>query len=524
MPAQPFDAVIVGGGLGGLACALTLAGGGARIALVEQHAEVGGKLAVARIGEHEIDCGPTVLTMRSVFDDLFAAAGMRVDDHLSLRPLAVLARHAWHDGSRLDLFADEDRSAEAIAAFGGAREADGFRRYVRYSARLLDRLDEPFMRHDNRGLMRMLLRVGPVGMLGMTRVDFARSMWRSLGDFFTDPRLRQLFARYATYYGSSPFAAPATLNLISAVEQRGVWAIEGGMIRLARTVAAAFVERGGTLLTGCGAERFDTDARGVHTVVLTDGTRLPCRHAVFNGDPDALCEGMLGDGVRAAVRPREAPRSLSARTWSMLARPSGLELAYHTVCFGADYRGEFAALFGDRNGGGRRVPPDPTVYLCAPDRLVDAAPAGDERVFCLINAPAGARTEEDDEEATCRMAMEEGLRRCGLALNPIGTPVPASPSTFARRFPGTQGAIYGAATHGALAAFRRHRAQTRIPNLWLVGGAIHPGAGLPMVTMGGMWVAKRIAADLTSTQTSPMAAIAGGTSTASPRGASPQSP
>ncbi|MBL8947047.1 MAG: FAD-dependent oxidoreductase, partial [Myxococcales bacterium] len=303
MATDSFDAVIVGAGLGGLASALALAGTGHRVALVEAADEVGGKVRVARVDGHEIDCGPTVLTMRPVFEELFATAGLRLEDHVQLHRLELLARHAWPDGARLDLFADDERSAAAIEAFAGASAADGYRRFVRYAATLLDRLDAPFMRHDNDGLVRMMLRVGPRGLLGLARVDFARSMWQALGDFFPDPRLRQLFGRYATYYGSSPFSAPATLNLIAAVEQRGVWAVQGGMIVLARAIAAAFLARGGTLVTGQAVTELEGEGRRVAAVRLADGTRLACRHVVFNGDPSRLCGGHLGDAVRAAVAP-----------------------------------------------------------------------------------------------------------------------------------------------------------------------------------------------------------------------------
>ena len=398
---EPFDVVVAGAGLGGLASALALVGSGHRVALVEAHTEVGGKVAVARVEGREIDCGPTVLTMRPVFEELFAAAGLRLDDHVELLPLDLLARHAWPDGSVLDLFADEAATTEAIAAFAGAREAEGYRRYASYSAKLLDRLEEPFLRHDNGGLARLLWRAGPRRMAGLARVDFARTMWRALGEFFADPRLRQLFARYATYYGSSPFSAPATLNLISSVEQRGVWAVRGGMIALARAIAAAFVAKGGTLLTGAAVERLATERGRVCAVHLGDGTHLRCRQVVFNGDPQQLTSGRLGDTVRHAVRTSPAPASLSAMTWSMMARPRGLELAYHTVCFSADYADEFAALF-DR----KRVPGNPTVYLCAPDRIA-GIPQGSERLFCLINAPAGAHAHAQDDESTCRAQMEQ---------------------------------------------------------------------------------------------------------------------
>lgn len=501
------DVVVVGAGMGGLAAALALAGAGRRVVLIEGHHEVGGKLGVARVDGREIDAGPTVLTMRPVFEALFRRAGLELDALVRLRPLEQLARHAWPDGSTLDLFSDPERSAAAIAEFAGSAAADGFRRFTRYSAELLDSLEEPFLHHDNRGLFALMLRVGPRGLARLSQVDFGRSMWTALGDFFVDPRLRQLFARYATYYGSSPWAAPATLNLIAAVEQRGVWAVEGGMVALARAVAAAFVDAGGTLVTGRTVVRIVRTGRRVSAVVLDDGTRIDCGHVVFNGDPSRISDGHLGDEIRDAVPTIDSEPSFSAMTWSMVAVPTGLSLGYHTVCFSSDYAAEFDELHVHR-----RVPREPTVYVCAQDRLL-GTPDGPERLFCLINAPAG--TAEGEQESTCRIRMEQTLRACGVRLDAATPPVAMSPTDFARRFAGTGGALYGGATHGAMAPFRRHRSSTRIANLHLVGGAVHPGAGLPMVTLGGLAVAKRIDGELGSTPRATRRAASGGTAAAS---------
>lgn len=492
--------------MGGLAAALALVGRGARVLVVDGASEPGGKLRTLHHRGQAIDSGPTVLTMRPVFEELFATAGQRLEEHVSLQPLDIIARHLWPDGTQLDLFADETRSADAIAQLAGAAAADGYRRFCRYGAGLLERLEEPFLRHDNEGLFGLMRRVGPRGLSRLAQVDFARSMWRALADFFDDPRLRQLFGRYATYYGSSPYEAPATMNLIAQVEARGVWAVQGGMIALAQAIASAIVAGGGEVRLGCGAQRIErVDARR-SAVVLDDGTRVVASHVVFNGDPSRLTAGHLGDDVRNAVRPIEGDRSLSAVTWSAVGRSSGAELAYHTVCFSDDYQAEFEALFGRR-----AVPERPTVYVCAQDRIRGPV-GGDERLFCLINAPAGVH---HDEEAPWRERMQRSLQACGVKIDLPNDAVVTTPHAFANRFAGTEGALYGSATHGALAPFRRYRSATKLPNLWLVGGAVHPGAGLPMVTQGGLLVAKRIGTALASMPRSTKAATSGGTSTPS---------
>lgn len=506
MGTPEWDVVVVGAGFGGLASALVLASAGLRTLVIEQHDEVGGKAAQLHPGGIAVDCGPTVLTMRSVFDELFAIAGEQLAEHVVLREHALLCRHAWSDGGRLDLYADIDRTAAEIATLSGPRDAEGYRRFCRYAAALLERLDPTFMRAPNEGIVALGRRVGMSGLLGLSKVDWQRTMWTALCDAFTDPRLRQLFARYATYYGSSPFAAPATMNLIAEVERRGVWSVQGGMVELARAMARAIERKHGrVLLRSTVAELRCTGGR-VDAVVLADGEVVRTQAVVWNGEPAALTSGALGDGVRRAVARESAPRSLSAMTWAIVGRVSGFPLAYHNVFFGDDYAGEFDALF---DAG--RPPDDPTVYVCALDREHDT-PSDRERLFLLTNAPADPEL-GDEREPPCRERMQRRLQSCGLAIA-IEAIEHGTPQHFASRFPGSHGALYGSATHGAMAPWKRHRAQTKLPNLWMVGGAIHPGAGVPMVAIGGMIAARQLMASLPRSST---VATAGGTSTGSRR-------
>ncbi|MCY1009607.1 FAD-dependent oxidoreductase [Nannocystis pusilla] len=223
--------VVIGGGAGGLAAAVDCARRGASVLLLERGPEVGGKVRQERVGGQSIDAGPTVLTMRWVFEALFADADAALAEHVRLHPLPVLARHAWQDGERLDLYADREATAAAIDRFASAADASGYLAFCRHTEAIYQKVHGPFIRTAQPTLASLVGSLGLRGLPGALGLDFHRTMWKALGDFFQDPRLRQLFGRYATYYGSSPFEAPATLNLIAHVEQAGVWAPAGGCRR-----------------------------------------------------------------------------------------------------------------------------------------------------------------------------------------------------------------------------------------------------------------------------------------------------
>lgn len=515
-PGRSPRAVVIGGGVGGLACAIDLRRRGVEVCLLERGATVGGKMRQVEVGGQRIDAGPTVLTMRWVFEGLFADAGTSLDEQVRLSPLEVLARHAWQDGSRLDLFADPERSAAAIADFAGAAEARGFRAFCAHTEAIYRQVSAPFIGAARPTLPSLAASLGLGGLRNLFKIDFHRSMWKALGDFFADPRLRQLFGRYATYYGSDPFTAPATLNLIAHVEQLGVWTVDGGMIGVAQAMARVATALGVEIR--CDAEVATIAAQGgkARGVVLADGSALAADAVIFNGDVAALAAGRLGPACAGAVKAAPpARRSLSAVTWTALARVRGWPLLRHNVCFSRDYAGEFAAL-----GQGGRLPDEPTVYICAQDRSDGAAPAceGPQRVLILINAPprGGQGRFTGLEIDACQRATFHVLSRCGLevTLDPSATSR-TTPNEFEAMFPGTGGALYGAATQGWTDSLTRHAARTKLAGLYLAGGSVHPGAGVPMATLSGRYAARSVCEDLASTGGWRPAVTAGGTSTRS---------
>ena len=192
--------IVIGAGMGGLCAAIRLALAGMSVTLVESQLYPGGKMRSLPSEAGPIDAGPTVLTMRHVFDDLFAMAGEDLADHVTLIKQPILARHWWLDGGKLDLFCDADASAAAIADFAGVKSADEFRRFDRQSAQLFDAFDRPMMQSMRPKLMQIAANAARSPAIWPALAP-NRSLARFLRDSFSDPRLRQLFGRYATYVG-----------------------------------------------------------------------------------------------------------------------------------------------------------------------------------------------------------------------------------------------------------------------------------------------------------------------------------
>ena len=489
-------AIVIGAGAGGLSASIDLARAGFQVTLLERGNAPGGKMHTRAVDDREVDGGPTVLTMRSIFEQLFADAGACLNDRLTLLESPIIARHAWSHGGVLDLYPDAKRSRQSIEDFAGTDNAAGFERFYSQSARIHQTLSETFMtasKPDPVTLVGRVLRQHHPSSLMAARP--APNLWRALGGFFSDERLRQLFARYATYVGSSPLSTPATLMLIAHVELEGVWLVDGGMHRLAAAMADLGRELGIDLHLNTHVSEVLVKGGKACGVRLEDGTSLPADVVVFNGDTNALATGQLGDEAMRAVKPRSVEqRGLSALTWCIKGSSSGFGLDHHNVFFESDYPSEFNTLFEKRN-----VPSKPTVYLCAQDRGPNGSLNGSERLLMLVNAPAdgGRQSWSEDDVARTRDNALAVLERCGLNLGFRDSDcVSTTPNDWHGRFPGSGGSLYGGASHGIWSSFTRPGARSRLKGLYLSGGSVHPGPGVPMATLSGRLAASAVVRDI----------------------------
>ncbi|WP_299685065.1 1-hydroxycarotenoid 3,4-desaturase CrtD [uncultured Tateyamaria sp.] len=506
---QAPRALIIGAGIAGLACAVRLRAAGYQVTVLERHAQPGGKIRTVPSAAGPIDAGPTVLTMRHVFDDLFATLGQRLDDHVNLVQQDLLARHFWPDGSTLDLCRDEGRNVEAVRRFAGNRSAAQFQRFSRRTQRLFAAFDQPMMQAADPRLATLTTTVlkQPGLIPAMAPLSTLRGMLRTA---FDDPRLRQLFGRYATYVGGSPTHAPGLLSLIWQAEAAGVWVVQGGMHRLVGALSAVLRTHDVNIRTNAHVARVEIQDERAAALCLEDGTRLPCDVLVHAGDPRALATGALGPALRHIAQvTTQVPRSFSARVLSFAATPGRADLAHHNVFFQGDAEGEFRDLMAGR------IPAHPSYYICALDRGQGTDPPPVERFEIITNAPATDDTTDPEDLTQWLHQITQQMAHFGMTFSPTPTvQTVTTPQAFARMFPASLGALYGQSPHGTFAALKRPRARTSISNLYLAGGGTHPGAGVPMATLSARHAVEAILNDQTSMSPSAPTATRGGMSTA----------
>lgn len=486
---------IVGAGIGGLAAALRLSHQGVRVTVLERHNTAGGKMRSLLTPAGDVDAGPTVLTMKPVFEELFADVGLHLEDHVALQAEKILARHFWADGASLDLMQDPAQSHENVKKMFGARAAEDFAKFTLRTQKLFDAFDAPMIRSAAPSQLELAVKVCKDPRL-VRAMEPMRSLSNSLSHAFNEPRLAQLFARYATYVGGLPASSPALLSLIWQAESQGVWHVSGGMHQLAKSIETCARNFGAEFYYNTHVKRIETQ-NGRACAAHTHDARLPFDAVMFNGDPNALVEGHLGKSVTHSVKPSTtSPRSLSANVMSFAAIPKGVDLAAHNVFFADDPETEYTPLSKGLQQS------DPTLYICAQDRFGANTPDGLERFETILNSPpiSGDSPPREKEREQCLTLILQRLSRFGLSFFPRPTLDSLTMSTdFNQLFAASKGSLYGRSPHGMMAAFKRPTARTPVKGLYLAGGGAHPGAGVPMATLSGKHAAEAILSDLIST-------------------------
>jgi phytoene desaturase len=493
-------AIVVGGGLAGLAAAVELRTAGMQVTVVERNAHLGGKMNVLDEAGFRFDMGPTILTMPQVVRGIIARSGRRPEDYLSLVRLDPQWRCLYEDGTRIDLLEDTAAMAAAMdRQFAGMGAGQGWKRFVDWSRRMYRLSERVFFYKDLGGIVD-LMRKPPTGdpamLLDVAAMRMHSTVARTAHKWIAEPHLRQLSEHFLQYVGSSPFLAPSILGLIASAQvDHGCWYSMGGTRQVARALERILREEGASLIQGTGVRRILRRESVASGVELEDGRELHADLVVSNCDVQRTYRDLLGDG--GSVREQQGIAQRYTPACSGVVLYLGLDrqydhLLHHNFLFSRDSVAEFDDIYA------RGIPArDPTIYLCVPSRTDPAqAPAGGEALYALIHTPyqrAGQRWEgAGGLLEQYRPVIIDKLKRFGMPdlESRIRVERHLSPELIGRMYNAEGGAIYGLASHGRLhGGFKPRNRSPVLRNLYLAGGSANPGPGVPMVLMSGVTAA-----------------------------------
>jgi phytoene desaturase len=484
--------VVVGAGLGGLACAIRLAAAGREVTIVEREDVPGGRAGRLSVGGYEFDTGPTVLTMPDLIADLLGTVGEDLDRWLELTRLDPVYRAHFPDGSTLDVIPDTAQMAAEVSRVCGPREADGYLRFVDYTRRLWRLERDDFVDRNFDGprdlltanLARLIL-AGGFGRL-QARVD----------RFFRDPRTRRVFSFQAMYAGVAPHRALALYAVIAYLDSvSGVYFPRGGIHAVPRALAGAAEKHGVTIHYGTTVAKVDVAGDRATGVITTDGRRLPADAVVLNPDLPVAYRDLLPAGARWRPswlgRLRYSPSCAVLHAGSTQAY-SGI--AHHNIHFGRSWRAAFDEVI-DRG----RPMTDPSVLVTNPSRADPSlAPPGRHTYYVLAPTPnleAGmldwrgghAEAYRDELVATLEQRGYRGFGD-GIEVSRFIGPADWADQGMAAGTP-----FASAHTLRQTGPFRPGNLHPTLSNVVFVGSGTQPGVGVPMVLISGRLAAQRIA-------------------------------
>ena len=492
-------AAVIGAGIAGIASAIRLANKGYEVHIFEANSYPGGKLSSFELNGYRFDAGPSLFTMPHLVDELFRISGKDPQDYFEYIRLEEACRYFWDDGVRLTAHANQEDFAKEIEEKLG-EPAEHVVAHLRDSAVKYDVTEKLFLHRSLHKISTYFNRDALKGYANMHRLDAFTTMNRANERRFQNPRVVQLFNRYATYNGSDPYQTPATMNIIPHLEYNiGAFFPKKGMVDITESLVKLAEDLGVKFHFNTKVEKIETSGNqitGLKFEQNSDSSRLAPRSfdvVVSNMDIVNTFRKLLPD-AKQPERILRQPKSSSALIFYWGIKKSFSELGLHNIFFSNDYRAEFEHLFQKKT-----IYSDPTVYLNITSKhKADDAPEGGENWFILVNAPNNEGQDWDELIEKTRQAVFKKLsHNLGVAIEElVECEEILDPRSIESKTSSSQGALYGNSSNNRFAAFLRHANFSReFTNLYFVGGSVHPGGGIPLAILSA-----KIATDLIPTQ------------------------
>ncbi|MBN1408103.1 MAG: phytoene desaturase [Calditrichaceae bacterium] len=481
---------VIGGGLGGLTAALRLAKNGFKVSLFEKNQSLGGKMNQVIHGGYRFDTGPSLLTMPFVIDELYYYLGLDRKQYLDFEPIDPICQYFWDDGTKLSAYTEMEKMREAMTNIS-IEDAKNLKDFLLYSRRIWELTADTFLYTAVHETGKILNKKTLKKLLKIKEIDPFRTVHQGIGQYFKHPKIVQIFDRYATYNGSDPFKAPATLNIIPYVEYvLGSFYIKGGMYQLIENMKKLCQKLNVNIHTENHVDKILHKSGRVYGLQI-DGEKIDFDYVVCNNDVVTSYNDLIEGYNHSRRKLNRLEPSLSGAIYLWGIKGQYQNLAHHNIFFSNDYKEEFQKLFNSK-----KTPDDPTIYVAITSKSdSNHAPVNSENWFVLCNMPYLHKNWNWQESGVfLRKAVLNKLKKSGFDIeSQIEYENILSPEDIYQLYNSNKGSIYGLSSNSRLSAFRRPANRNRdIKGLYFAGGSTHPGGGIPLVMLSGKLTADLI--------------------------------
>lgn len=468
---------IIGAGVAGIASAIRLAHRGNEVEVFEASPHPGGKLSEIKLGKYRFDAGPSLFTLPELVDELFVLCGEDPRDHFDYTKLSTNCIYHFSDDTRLRAYADIGELKKEITEVIGEPSVN-IDRAINNSSMLYEHLSELFMFSSLQDIRTFISKTAAKAYLKIPGLGFFQTMNDANKKRFKDPKLVQLFNRYATYNGSSPYKTPATMNIIPHLEMNiGAYFPKGGMYAITQSLVALAERQGVKFHFNKKVNQISIHKKRV-TGIEINGTHCSFDRIVSNMDIVNSYKKLMPN-IKAPELLLNQPKSSSALIFYWGIKKKFNELDVHNIFFSEDYEEEFRHLFEYKT-----IHHDPTVYIHISSKMeAEDAPEYGENWFTMINVPNNVGQDWDQFISQARANIIQKLSKH------LSTPIKElieceqvlDPRLIESKTSSSKGALYGNSSNNLFAAFLRHSNKSkRIKGLYFCGGSVHPGGGIPM--------------------------------------------
>ncbi|MFZ0453403.1 MAG: phytoene desaturase family protein [Ignavibacteriaceae bacterium] len=487
---------IIGTGIGGLTASIRLAHNGFDVSVFEKNSYIGGKAGIVKNKGFRFDSGPSLLTMPFVLEKIFNDFNDDIKNYLTIKPLSILSKYFYQDGTEIIAYNDIDKFADEIERKTLDNQND-IKKYFNYSKNIYDLTADLFIFNNIHDPSSFLNSLALKTLFNIRKIDSFRVMHEVNAKYFKDDKTVQLFDRYATYNGSNPYKAPATLNLIPYVEYNlGGFIVCEGISEIPAALHRLAVKNGVRFFLEHSVENilFDKNKKvnGLQIAKINSGkVEENFDIVISNADANYTYKNLINKNLFMESKRSVTEPSSSALVfyWGIKGIHENLEI--HNILFSKDYKNEFDEIFNKKV-----CPRDPTIYIYISSKFKkDDAPAGHENWFVMINAPSIKNQDWNNEIQKSKENIIKKIQevlKINLSEKIISEKI-MSPVDIEMNTNSYQGSIYGISSNNRQAAFLRQRNRSKKYNgLYFCGGSTHPGGGIPLVVSSGVITANLI--------------------------------